>query len=62
MAPSGQVFMCGTVVGRVHDEGVVRDARARRASEDCADVLVMVDHAVVIGALPAARLPMFFSA
>ena len=45
------------VVGRVHDEGVVGDAELVEIVEHLADVLVVVDHRVVIGRLPAARLP-----
>ena len=44
------------VVGAVHDEGVVGDAEIVERLEDRADVLVVVDHRVVILALPAARL------
>ena len=45
-----------TVVGRVHDEGVVGDAEIIQRLEDRADILVMIDHGVVIRALPASRL------
>ena len=45
-----------TVVGGVHDEGVVRDAQLIEHLEDRADILVVVDHGVVVRALPAARL------
>ena len=45
------------VVGRIHDEGVVGDAELVEIVERLADVLVVVDHRVVIGRLPASRLP-----
>ena len=45
------------VVGRVHDEGVVGDAELVEIVQHLADVLVVVDHGVVIGRLPASRLP-----
>ena len=48
------------VVGRIHDERVVRDAGFVEEVERLADVLVMVDHRVVIGRLPASRLPLVF--
>ena len=44
------------VVGRVHDEGVVGDAEVVQRLEHRADILVVVDHGVVVRALPAARL------
>ena len=44
------------VVGRIHDERVVGDAGFVEKVERLADVLVMVDHRVVIGRLPASRL------
>ena len=44
------------VVGRVHDEGVVGDAEIIQRLEDRADILVVVDHGVVIRALPSPRL------
>ena len=44
------------VVGRVHDEGVVGDAELVEIVEHLADILVVIDHRVVIGRLPAARL------
>ena len=44
------------VVGAVHDEGVVRDAQVIQRLEDRADILVVVDHGVVVRALPAACL------
>ena len=56
MAASGQEFMCGPLSVRVHDERVVRDAQVVERLEDRADVLVVVDHGVVVRALPAARL------
>ena len=44
------------VVGAVHDEGVVGDAQVIQRLEDRADILVVVDHGVVVRALPAAGL------
>ena len=44
------------VVGRIHDEGVVGDAELVEIVEHLADVLVVVDHRVVIGRLPASGL------
>ena len=44
------------VVGAVHDERVVGEAEAIDRVEDRADVLVVVDHRVVIFALPPAGL------
>ena len=48
--------MCGPLSVRVHDEGVVRDAEIIKRLEHRADVLVVVDHGVVIGALPTPGL------
>ncbi len=45
------------VVGRIHDDGVVRHAEIVERLEHRADVLVVVHHRVVIGTLPAAGLP-----
>ncbi len=45
-----------TVVGGVHDEGVVGDAQIVDHLENRAHILVVVDHDVVIRALPASRL------
>ena len=44
------------VVGAVHDERVVGDAELVEQVEQLADVLVVVDHRVVIRRLPAPRL------
>ena len=44
------------IVGRVHDEGVVGDTKIIQRLEDRADVLVVVDHGVVVRALPTPRL------
>ena len=44
------------VVGRVHDERVVRDLEIVQHLEDLADVLVVVDHGVVVRALESSRL------
>ena len=49
-----------TVVGRVHDEGVVGDAEIVEHLEHLTDVLVVVDHGVVIRALELARLAQAF--
>ena len=56
MPPSGQRVPVRAVVGRVHDEGVVGDAELVEQVEHLADVLVVVDHGVVIGRLPAPGL------
>jgi len=45
-----------TVVGGVHDESVVHHALIIQCFEDGADILVVVDHGVVVWALPAAGL------
>src|SRR3954468_6729814 len=45
-----------TVVGAVHDKGVVGDAGIVERLQYGADVLVMIDHHVVVFVLPAARL------
>ncbi len=45
------------VVGAVDDDRVRPRCRARRACRAVSDVLVVVDHRVVVGRLPAARLP-----
>ena len=44
------------VVGRVHDDGVVGNAQFVDLGEHGANVLVMVDHRIVVGALPASGL------
>ena len=44
------------VVGRVHHERVVGDAKLIEQVEHLADVLVVVDHRVVVRRLPAPRL------
>ena len=46
----------GAVVGRIHHERVVGDAELVEKIERLADVLVVVDHGVVIGRLPASCL------
>ena len=56
MPPSGQVFMCGPLSVRIHHEGVLGDAQLVEQVEHLADVLVVVDHGVVIRRLPAAGL------
>ena len=38
-----------TVIGRVHDERVVRNAQLIQQVQHLADVLVVVDHRVVVG-------------
>ena len=55
MPPSGQVFMCGPLSVRVDDDGVVGDAELVEQVEQLADVLVVVDHRVVVRRLPPAR-------
>src|SRR6516165_9907706 len=45
-----------TVISSVHDEGVVRDAEVIQRLEHRANILVMIDHGVVIWALPSACL------
>jgi hypothetical protein len=45
------------VVGPVHDEGVVGNAEVIQSPEDRADVLVMIDHGIVVRALETPRLP-----
>ncbi len=45
-----------TVVCRVHDEGIVCDAQVVQSLKNAADVLVMVDHGIVVRALPSPRL------
>ena len=45
------------VVGGIHDDGVVGDAQVIQGLEHRADVLVVVNHRVVVFALPAAGLP-----
>ena len=49
-----------TVVGAVHDERVVGDAGVVDRLEHRADVLVVIDHRVVVFALPAAGLALAF--
>ena len=44
------------VVGRVHHEGVLRDAELVQQVQHLADVLVVIDHRVVVGRLPAPGL------
>src|SRR5271169_6798492 len=45
-----------TVVGAVHNEGVVHNSEIIEHLENGADILVVVDHGVVVRALPASRL------
>jgi hypothetical protein len=45
-----------TVVGPVHDEGVVGDAEVIQSLEDRADIFVVIDHGIVAGALETSRL------
>src|SRR5262245_27769377 len=49
-----------TVVGRVRNEGVVCDAKIIQCLEYRANVLVMVDHGVMVRALPATSLAQTF--
>ena len=46
----------GPIVCAVEDKGVVCNAELFELVEDGADVLVVVDHGIVVGALPAAGL------
>src|ERR1700680_3721744 len=45
-----------TVVGAVHDDGVVGDAEVIELFEEFADDLIVLDHYVMIFGLPATRL------
>src|SRR6202030_3614032 len=45
-----------TVIGAVHDDGVVGDAEVIELFEKFADDLVVLDHDVMIFGLPATRL------
>ncbi len=54
--PSGQVLRVRPVVGRIQHQGVVGDAELVEQIEHLTDVLVVVDHGVVIGRLPATGL------
>jgi len=49
-----------SVVGRIHHESIVGDAQLVEQVEHLADVLVVVDHRVVVGKLPATRLAKTF--
>ena len=44
------------VVGAVHDKGILGDAGIVERLEHGADVLIVINHHVVVFALPAARL------
>ena len=54
--PVGPGIHMRAVVGAVHDKGVVGDAGIVERLQHLADVLVVIDHRVVVFALPAARL------
>ena len=45
-----------TVVGRIHDEGVVGDAQLIEIVERLANILVVIDHDVLIFRLPSSGL------
>jgi hypothetical protein len=47
---------CAGRCGRVNDEGIVGDAQVIQRLEDCPHILIVVDHGVLIRALPAPRL------
>ena len=49
VAPSGQEFALGAVVGAVDHDGVLGDAQFVKDVEQLPHVLVVVDHGVVIG-------------
>ena len=56
MPASGQRVVVRAVVGRVDDDGVVGDAELVELVEHLPDMLVVVDHRVVVEALPALAL------
>ena len=56
MPPSGQELRCGPLSVEYMHEGVVGDAELVEQVEHLADVLVVVDHRVVVGRLPAPGL------
>jgi hypothetical protein len=56
MAPSGQEFMCGTVVRRIHNECIFGETQFIDDIENRAHVLIVVDHRIVIRRLPSAGL------
>ena len=56
MAPSGQVFMCGPLSVLYMTNVLSAMPEVVERLEHRADVLVVVDHRVVVFALPAARL------
>jgi hypothetical protein len=60
VAPSGQEFALGAVVGAVDHDGVLGDAQFVKDVEQLPHVLFVVDHGVVIGGLPAAGLAQAF--
>ena len=57
MPPSGQRAHVRAIVGAVAGTGVVRDAEIIARLENRADVLVVVDHRVVVAALPTPACP-----
>jgi len=52
IAPSGHEFHVRAVVGAVHDKGVIGDAGIVERLQQLADILVVIDHHVVIFASP----------
>ena len=46
----------GSVVGRIHDERISGDAKLVEIVEHIADVLVVIDHRIMIGRLPTPGL------
>ena len=56
MPPSGQVFMCGPLSVEYITKVLSAMPSSSSSVEHLADVLVVVDHGVVIGRLPAAGL------
>ena len=51
IAPSGQVFMCGPLSVLVDDDRIVGDAHVVQRLEQCADGVVVLDHAVDVFAV-----------
>ena len=48
------------VVGRVQDQRVVRNPQFVQQIEQLTDILIVVDHRIVVGRLPPAGLPQAF--
>ena len=49
-----------TIVSAVHNDGVVGDAQFVNLVEDCTNVLIVIDHGIVIFALPSPGLSQAF--